>query len=410
MHTHCDFISTFENISKAPSKAAKGRITKKTVPWEWFHLLLENVIPNLVNLWTRQFKEEIAQETMAAVQHIPAAFIQVLGNIATNHLQFTADSWCFWFFVLMKLMLQFHLMEKEVGNIEVQLQKWVQKYEKYYYWYHIEHLPACTLTIHGLLHVAKGIHYCGPAWTMWSFFMESNLNNTLLHSVILKQLSVCYDVSAELAVTHQRYDGPTAFEHVFEGYPNHIIHPPFKRVTQQDPSLQQKITQYSKVKVHLPLPTLFSGKLQIHGGGNFFQTAAVSHRPAAPARRNCYIKYKVILKACNHHLVQVIRYGDLEKIFMLTLPPNKFFTSLSSKTLVLALITPWNTKGKDTTSKNTYLLSHCATIVTNVQSLKAVVGLVPVGKWWSFVDMGTWEGTPEENESDMEDVDELFYT
>ncbi|KIO05663.1 hypothetical protein M404DRAFT_948071 [Pisolithus tinctorius Marx 270] len=155
--------------------------------------------------------------------------------------------------------------------------------------------------------------------------------------------------------------------------PNHIIHPPFKRVTQQDPSLQQKIAQYmaqvlgkqeSEVKVRLPLPTLFAGKLQIHGGGNFFQTAAVSCRPAAPARRNCY--YEVILEARNHHLVQVIRYGDLEKIFVLTLPPNKFFTSLSGKTLVLALITPWNTKGKDTVSKNTYLLSRHATIVTDM--------------------------------------------
>lgn len=255
MHTHHDFISTFQNISEAPSKAARGRIMKKTgicglpglcrvasldyacsAPWEWFHLLLENVIPNLINLWTGQFKglesntdefmiaakvwEEIAQEMMAAVQHIPIAFIQVLGNIAMNCSQFTADLWCFWFLyvasillenwflnqkyyahvcelsVLMKLMLQFHMTEEEVGDIEVWLQKWVQKYEKlvfcffpsmpsatailinsslfarYYYQYCIECLPACTLTIHNLLHVAEGIHYCGPAWTMWSFFME----------------------------------------------------------------------------------------------------------------------------------------------------------------------------------------------------------------------------------------------
>ncbi|KIN97008.1 hypothetical protein M404DRAFT_161491 [Pisolithus tinctorius Marx 270] len=211
--------------------------------------------------------------------------------------------------------------------------------------------------------------------------------------------------------------------------PNHIIRPPFKRVTQQDPSLQQKIAQYvaqvlgkreSEVKIRLPLPTLFAGKLRICGGGDFFRTTAVSRRPAAPARRNCY--YEVILEAHNRHLVRVIGYGDLEKIFVLTLPSNKFFTSLSGKTLVLALITPWNTKGKDAASENTYLLSRRATIVTDVRSLKAVVGLVPVGKWWGiidrmsaasaqgFVDMGTWEGTPEENESETEDVDKLFYT
>ncbi|KIO03138.1 hypothetical protein M404DRAFT_146306, partial [Pisolithus tinctorius Marx 270] len=177
--------------------------------------------------------------------------------------------------------------------------------------------------------------------------------------------------------------------------PDHIIRPPFKRVTQQDPSLQQKIAQYvaqvlgkreSEVKICLPLPTLFAGKLQIRGGGNFFQTTAVSRRPAAPVRRNCYIKYEVILEARNRHLVRVIGYGDLEKIFVLTLPSNKFFASLSGKTLILALITPWNTKGKDTASENTYLLSCHATIVTDVRSLKAVVGLVPVGKRWGIID------------------------
>ena len=56
-------------------KAAKERIAKETgirglpglhrvgsldyarsAPWEWFHILLENIIPNLVDLWTGQFK------------------------------------------------------------------------------------------------------------------------------------------------------------------------------------------------------------------------------------------------------------------------------------------------------------------------------------------------------------------
>ncbi|KAI6159324.1 hypothetical protein EDD17DRAFT_1432102, partial [Pisolithus thermaeus] len=56
-----------------------------------------------------------------------------------------------------------------------------------------------------LLHVVEGIHYCGPVWMTWTFFMErycgasqwsirsqsqpwSNLNTTLLHSVVLEQL------------------------------------------------------------------------------------------------------------------------------------------------------------------------------------------------------------------------------
>ncbi|KAI5983266.1 hypothetical protein EDC04DRAFT_2592014, partial [Pisolithus marmoratus] len=117
-------------------------------------------------------------------------------------------------------------------------------------------------------------------------------------------------------------------------------------------------------------------------------------------------------------LIHITGYGNLNKIFMLTLAMDAFFASLSGKILVLALITPWNTEGNDATLENTYLLSCRATIVTDVQSLKAVVGLVPVGKRWgiidrtpaasiqSFEDKGTWDGMQEEDESD---VDKLFY-
>ena len=104
---------------------------------------------------------------------------------------------------------------------------------RYYYRYQIERLPACTLTIHGLLHITEGIRYCAPVWTTWSFFMErycgalqrsirtrsqpwSNLNAMLLHSIELEQLSVHYDLGAELAFWNNReHDGPVGYEHVF---------------------------------------------------------------------------------------------------------------------------------------------------------------------------------------------------
>lgn len=60
-------------------------------PWEWMHLFLENIIPQLVDLWTGHYKmldvgsedyelapyiwEEIGAETAAAVNKIPAAFV-----------------------------------------------------------------------------------------------------------------------------------------------------------------------------------------------------------------------------------------------------------------------------------------------------------------------------------------------
>jgi len=119
----CEAIAKEHGIRQAP---AIGRVQSidyaKCAPWEWMHLVLENVIPNLVNLWTGKFKgldmgsenyeiapeiwEEIGRETAEATRNIPSAFVRVLGNIAEDRSQFTAESWCFWFIYLAPILLR----------------------------------------------------------------------------------------------------------------------------------------------------------------------------------------------------------------------------------------------------------------------------------------------------------------
>lgn len=112
---------------------------------------------------------------------------------------------------------------------------------RYYYQYQVERLPACTLTIHRLLHIAEGIRYCRPIWTTWTFFMERccgtlqrsmrsrahpwrNLNQILLNSIILEQLAVQYDVAEELAWWDDKEDdGPIGYERIFEGCKHFLI-------------------------------------------------------------------------------------------------------------------------------------------------------------------------------------------
>ena len=72
---HKDFLGTCLQLDAAKTKTERARIAKesgvkglpalsrvesldhaRSIPWEWFHLLLENVIPNLVDLWTGNFK------------------------------------------------------------------------------------------------------------------------------------------------------------------------------------------------------------------------------------------------------------------------------------------------------------------------------------------------------------------
>ncbi|KIK94880.1 hypothetical protein PAXRUDRAFT_33269 [Paxillus rubicundulus Ve08.2h10] len=283
LRRHHDFIDTVTQLHAATTKIAKERIAKQTgikdlpamhrvgsldyaqsVPWEWFHLLLENIIPNLVDFWTGWFKdldsgtedfeiaphiwEEVGKEIAAAVQHIPASFVHVLSNIASDRSLFTAESWCFWFIYLapkllenrftrakyykhmcelaeiMQITLQFSITVKQVDEVEKWLIQWV---EKYYYQYRVERLPACTLTIHGLLHLGAGIKNCSPVWTTWTFYME---------------------------------------------HPGHVLRPPYKTPRGIDPELQQKIANYigqvlgkrsSEVKPHLPPVSFLAGKLRI---------------------------------------------------------------------------------------------------------------------------------------------------
>ena len=81
-----------------------------------------------------------------------------------------------------------------------------------------------------------------------------------------------------------------------------------------------------------------------------------------------------------------VGYGELEKIFVLNLPIDKFFKTLSGKLLVLALIAPWDTEGKSAAEDNIYMTSRKASLVTDLRSVQAVVGLVETRRRWGIID------------------------
>ena len=138
------------------------------VPWDFMHLLYENVVKNLVNLWKGRYKgldegtqtyvipdhiwKQIGEETVAAVKDIPSAFVRSLGNINDDQAGYTAEGWAFWFMYLapfllknrlsdhcfrhmcqlveiMKTCIQFTLHHNEIDALEDQIIAWVQEYE-----------------------------------------------------------------------------------------------------------------------------------------------------------------------------------------------------------------------------------------------------------------------------------------
>ncbi|KIK90810.1 hypothetical protein PAXRUDRAFT_35175 [Paxillus rubicundulus Ve08.2h10] len=180
--SHDEFVRALEMMNNASTQKERDNLAKKhglfksiyytiCAPWEWMHLLLENVVPTLVKHWTTgQFKgldsgtgsyeiepkvwDEIGTKTAAAVKGIPSAFVGILPNITDNCSSFTAESWEFWFMYiapivlrgrflhnkyyihtcqlasLMKMSIKLELINEELQALQVGFVDWVEMYEK----------------------------------------------------------------------------------------------------------------------------------------------------------------------------------------------------------------------------------------------------------------------------------------
>ncbi|KAH0832349.1 hypothetical protein J3R83DRAFT_13365 [Lanmaoa asiatica] len=120
-------------------------------------------------------------------------------------------------------------------------------------------------------------------------------------------------------------------------------------------------------------------------GDDLFRTKQVSQRTGTMERRNCYVKFEVVFEIRTGAIKQV-NYGDLKRIYVLTIPEEPFFGLLQGKTFILALVTPWDTDGKLASKENVYMTMRKASVITDIRSLKSVVGLVETRGQWGIID------------------------
>ncbi|KAF7334036.1 hypothetical protein MVEN_02309100 [Mycena venus] len=234
-------LAKYHGIKGLPALRRVGSLDRaRSYPWDCMHLFFENIIPNLVKLWSGKYKgldtgredyeisdevwTKIWEETADAIKNIPSDFCR---SLAGGPGKFTAEAWCFWFVYMapgllkgrfsdrkyhihccelaeiIKTILSFTYTHAVIDTLEERIVQWVETYEEYYYQYCEDCLCACPLTIHGLLHVCADIKFCGPSWTTWTFFMErycgflkrglrsksqpwANLNNRVLNYAYLE--------------------------------------------------------------------------------------------------------------------------------------------------------------------------------------------------------------------------------
>ena len=131
LRTHAEFMAHAREAQFAESTAEEERIAKSTgikgipllsylgsiffpvsFPLDFMHLIFENLLKNLVLLWTGNFKdldegtgnyvlypqvwEAIGQATAASGSTIPSAYGARPQNVAQDKSQINADSWSFW--------------------------------------------------------------------------------------------------------------------------------------------------------------------------------------------------------------------------------------------------------------------------------------------------------------------------
>ncbi|PPR04228.1 hypothetical protein CVT24_013310 [Panaeolus cyanescens] len=187
-------------------------------PLDFMHLIWENLIPNLIEFWTGQYKDighqnqgyvinptawkEIGELTAKAGQTIPSSYGARVPNIATHGFYMTAETYSNWTLFIVPIVLRHRLASKyykhfmqlrqlilkcisfnitgeDLQFIETGFQSWVQTYERYYYMDRSDRLSACPLTIHSLLHIADGIRAAGPVSCYWAFPMERHCGTLL---------------------------------------------------------------------------------------------------------------------------------------------------------------------------------------------------------------------------------------
>ncbi|KAF8593312.1 hypothetical protein BDV93DRAFT_461471 [Ceratobasidium sp. AG-I] len=187
--THSGFLAQAKEVELAPSAAQAERLSMQygikgrpllshlatialpcSFPHDFMHLIWENLIPNLLRLWTGTFKnmdtgsenyqlprtvqEAVAAAASASGSTIPSAFSCRVPNFVTARYAFTAEAWSFWglylgpillqgrfqkekfykhFVKLVRLLhicLQWSISADEVGELRQGFAEWVTEFER----------------------------------------------------------------------------------------------------------------------------------------------------------------------------------------------------------------------------------------------------------------------------------------
>jgi hypothetical protein len=188
LRSHNQFMAQAEAVQSEPTEMQREELAKaygikgipllsalgslrfpQSFPYDFMHLIWENLIPNLVLFWSGRFKgmdegqpyvlsphiwQAVGTSSAAATRTIPSSFGTSIPNPATDCSSFTSSTWSVWsLFIaptvlrdrfpegryykhfcslvrILNLCLQFEISEEDIDQIELGIRKWVIDYEQ----------------------------------------------------------------------------------------------------------------------------------------------------------------------------------------------------------------------------------------------------------------------------------------
>ncbi|KIY60656.1 hypothetical protein CYLTODRAFT_363809, partial [Cylindrobasidium torrendii FP15055 ss-10] len=169
--TQADALATQYGIKHVPLLSTLHSMSLPTsFPYDFMHLIWENLVKNLVLLWTGEFKglddgggsytiskaiwEAIGQSTAATGDHIPSAYGVRVPDISKDRTLMSAEMWSFWtlflgpillrpflnaqyhlhfvqLVVLLNQCLAFSMSIADVEDLRKGMAKWVIEFERF---------------------------------------------------------------------------------------------------------------------------------------------------------------------------------------------------------------------------------------------------------------------------------------
>ncbi|KZV98588.1 hypothetical protein EXIGLDRAFT_641451 [Exidia glandulosa HHB12029] len=337
--------------------------------------------------------EQIGRATAASGSTMPSAFGARVPNLAKDKTYMIAETWCIWtlhiapvvlrgrfendkyyhhFMELVRLLricVQLELTDADVQEIREGFCSWVQKFEKYFYQYDPDRLSTCVTTVHGLLHIADSIERMGPVGCYWSFLMErfcsslrpaitsrrnpyASIDRYVLDRTLIDQVRLLNNLNGRNRTFHEQKRPVTKKEYHISSYPASVLMRP-QRVVPLVKADRERIARHLSVRFganakaflqYVPERIETWGKVRRLDDGD-----TVHARGMVKLRRTdrdmSFVRYALEEDKYKNRpkrkpeFVRKEYFGQLQYIYILSLPALPKYKQPEPQTLLLACVT-----------------------------------------------------------------------